>query len=252
MTPARSGLVALAVFVAIVAVTSIAWSGRDQKAQPSAQDVRAWAKPRTKPLSDKRAASQVTHHRETVPANVQANRYVPTHDQLGAFRAGRNPNGRTKRQFNTLTRYVTGRPGSRNPSTDDLIQWASHKWRIPTDWLRAVAFVESRWNQAHVGDGGHSLGITQVKWRPDGSVGTGTDPLRRLSTAFNLDFYGASIRYYYDGRCGWCRGSYGPGQAWNSIGAWYEPTPWLAPDAQDYVREVQQAVQNRSWTRIHS
>jgi hypothetical protein len=248
----RAGLVALAIFVAIVAVSSIAWSGRDRKAEIATHDVRAWAKPRSKPLSDKRAATLVTHRRETVPGNVQANLYVPTRDQIAAFRAGKNPNGRTRRPLNPLTRYVTGRPGLRRPSTDDLIQWVSHKWRIPTDSIRAVAFVESRWNQAHVGDGGHSLGIAQVKWRPDGSVGTGTEPLRRLSTAFNLDFYGASIRYYYDGRCGWCRGNYGPGQAWNSVGAWYSPSPWSGPDAQDYVQEVQQALQNHSWTRIHS
>jgi hypothetical protein len=251
MTTARAGLVAVAIFVAIVAVSSIAWSGRDRKAGTAAHEVRAWAKPRSKPLSDRRAARQVTHRRETVPGNAPANRYIPTREQLAAFRAGKNPDGRTKRQFNPLTRYITGRPGLRRPSTDDLIQWASHKWRIPTDWIRAVTFVESRWSQAHVGDGGQSMGITQVKWRPDGSVGSGTEPLRKLSTAFNLDFYAASVRYYYDGRCGWCRGSYGRGQAWNSVGAWYSPKPWQNADAQNYVREVQQALENRSWTRIH-
>ena len=172
MTAARNGLVALGNFVAIVGVSSIAWSGRDRKAETAAHDVRAWGKPHSKPLSDSRAASQVTHRREAVPANAESNSYVPTHEQLVAFRAGRNPNGRTERQFNPLTRYVSGRPGLPRASTDDLIQWVSHKWRIPTDWIRAVAFTESRWSQAHVGDDGQSRGITQVKWRADGSVGT--------------------------------------------------------------------------------
>ena len=59
-----------------------------------------------------------------------------------------------------------------------------------------------------------SMGIAQVKWIPDGSVGAGTEPLRRESTAFNLDFYAATIRYYYDGDCNWCGPDYGSGQAW--------------------------------------
>ena len=47
-------------------------------------------------------------------------------------------------------------------------------------------------------------------------VGAGTEPLRWRSTAFNLDVYGATLRYYYDGRCSWCGPGYAPGQSWNS------------------------------------
>ena len=34
-------------------------------------------------------------------------------------------------QFNPYLQYVDGRDGMTDPSTDDLIQWAAHKWGIP-------------------------------------------------------------------------------------------------------------------------
>ena len=72
-----------------------------------------------------------------------------------------------------------------------------------------------------------SMGVMQIKWSPDGIASPGTESLRWKSTAFNLDYYGAKVRYYYDdGLCDWCTGSYGPRQQWASIGAWYQPTPW--------------------------
>ena len=134
-------------------------------------------------------------------------------------------------------------------------------------------FVESRWRQGYRGDltavspdwygrypgfsrapGGdqvyQSLGIAQVKWRPDGSVGAGTEPLRWKSTAFNLDDYAATIRYYYDGYCDWCTPGYGAGQAWNSVGAWYSPNPWANASALSYVRKLRQVLKDRAWNRI--
>ena len=134
-------------------------------------------------------------------------------------------------------------------------------------------FVESRWRQSHLGDlravppdwhgrfprfsrapGGdqvyESLGIAQVKWRPDGSVGAGTEPLRWKSTAFNLDYYAATIRFYYDGDCGWCTPGYSAGQNWNSAGAWFSPHPWANANAFMYFRKVRKVLKDRAWTRI--
>src|SRR5919204_575681 len=71
------------------------------------------------------------------------------------------------------------------------------------------------------GEAYQSMGIAQVKWTPDGAVGAGTEPLRWLSTAFNLDYYAATLRYYYDGACNWCGPDYSPAQGWKSAGAWY-------------------------------
>ena len=260
-------------FLAIAAAIAAVLSDDDPAAGAKSRDERAWASPGTKPRSDARAAARVTRKPETVPGNKKRNRYVPSLAQLAAFRAARNDSGQTTVEANPLTQYVTGRPGLRHPSTDELIQWVSHKWRIPTDWIRAQMFVESHWRQSHLGDltgvppdwygrypgfsrapGGdqvyQSLGVAQVKWTPDGSVGAGTEPLRWKSTAFNLDDYAATIRYYYDGACDWCTPGYSAGQAWNSVGAWYSPNPWGNADALRYVRKLRHVLEDRAWTRI--
>jgi hypothetical protein len=266
------GAIVLGLLVLAAAIAA-ALSDDDPAAGVKSRNEPAWASPRTTPRSDARAAARVTRRAEAVPGNKKPNRYVPSLAQLAAFRAAKNDSGQTTVEANPLTRYVTGRSGLRRPSTDELIQWVSHKWRIPTDWIRAQMFVESHWRQSHLGDlraippdwyrrypgfsrvpGGdqvyESLGIAQVKWRPDGSVGAGTEPLRWKSTAFNLDDYAATIRYYYDGACDWCTPGYGAGQAWNSLGAWYSPHPWANANALTYVRKVRKVLKDRAWTRI--
>jgi hypothetical protein len=260
-------------FLVLAAAIAAVLSDDDPAAEVKKHDVRTWAPPRTKPQSDAQAAALVDREPENVQGNTRRNRYVPSLAQLAAFRAARNEHGQTTMEANPLMQYVTGRPGLRHPSTDELIQWVSHKWGHPTDWIRAQMVVESHWFQGHLGDrrtvppawygrypafarvpGGdqvyESLGIAQVKWRPDGSVGAGTEPLRWKSTAFNLDTYAATVRYYYDGDCNWCTGGYGAGQAWNSVGAWYSPHPWANANALRYVRKVRQALKDRAWTRI--
>jgi hypothetical protein len=230
-----------------------------------------WVAPGTTPLSDSAAAALVTHEPETRPGNVTANDYVPTSAQLQAFYSAVKPSGVTVVQNNPSDAYVTGRPGLSNPSTDDLIQWAAHKWGIPEDWLRAEMVLESGWNQSGLGDlttvssGWYSLyppqaqasssqvyqsmGISQIRWAPDGSDSTGTEPLRWESTAFALDYLAATIRWYYDGDCSWCGSGYSAGQQWNSVGAWYEPYPWNNSGQQWYAQQVQSALANRTWTQ---
>jgi hypothetical protein len=195
---------------------------------------------------------------------------MPSSGELASFYAARNQYGESNLQFNPLFRYVDGRDGLSNPSTDDLIQWVAHKWGIPEDWIRAQIVVESYWRMSTVGDRAsvpsawynlyppaariagtgevyESMGIAQVKWEPDGSVGAGTEPLRWESTAFNLDYYAATVRYYFDGDCGWCGSGYGPGQRWNSIGAWFNPYPWGNGGQTSYVGEVQAELNRRTW-----
>jgi hypothetical protein len=240
----------------------------------AATKVTAWSPPGTPPISDPSAASLVSPAPENVPDNAGPNQYVPSRTELLAFRATPTSDGRTAVQFNPLLRYVTGRPGGMsNPTTDELVQWVSHKWGIPTNVIRGQLVLESQWRQGYRGDrtqvpqdwypryprmarilGGtevyQSLGIAQVKWTPDGSVHAGTEPLRWKSTAFNLDYYAATVRYYYDGLCGWCGPNYSAGQPWNSPGAWYSPNPWANDSERSYVRNLIQAVTNRSWTQI--
>jgi hypothetical protein len=232
-----------------------------------------WAPVGSRPLGDTQAAALVTHRPENRPANVAANSYVPSDAQLAAFASARDNYGETPAQYNPLYRYVDGRPGLAHPSTDDLIQWTARKWGIPEDWLRAEMAVESWWNQSQLGDlrtvsssdyllypasarvpGTSevyvSMGVMQVSWRPDGTNDPGTDPLRWASTAFNLDYFAATVRYYYDGLCTWCGAGYGPGQTWASIGGWYNPSPWNNAGAQTYITKVKSYVTSKPWTRV--
>lgn len=212
----------------------------------------------------------MTPQPETQRANVAANDYVPTNAQLAAFHAQQRV-ARRFGDYNPLTVYVNGRPGIAHPSTDELIQWASHKWGIPTDWIRAEMTVESGWQQDYRGDLGsvgasygryplfarvastrqvyESLGIAQEKWIPDSSIGAGTEPLRWESTAFSLDYYAATVRYFYDGDCNWCSPGYHAGEAWRSIGGWFEPEPWGNADSVAYIANVKAALAAHIWTR---
>jgi hypothetical protein len=228
-----------------------------------------WAPVGFLPLSDARAAALVTHEPETRPSNASANDYVPTTAQLTAFHAS------TASYMNDPYRqYVTGRPGLAHPSTDDLVQWAAHKWGIPEDWIRAGMLFESHWYQTALGDlqsvssswyslyppqariagtleAYESMGVMQVRWRADNSsLAAGTEPLRWQSTAFNLDFYGSTLRWMYNGLCPWCGTGYGPGQAWNTIGGWYGGGPWGGTADQWYIADVQDALHFRYWEDV--
>lgn len=238
-----------------------------------------------RPLSDRRAAAFVTREPEIRRSNAKPysiagkpyaslNAYTPTAAQLHAFRNAKTSAGQPVEQFNPYLKYVDGLDGLRNPSTDDLIQWAAHKWGIPENWLRAEYVQESYWNGFQLGDEAtvsrswyklypyqarvphslsvyQSLGITQVKWIPDGSVGAGTEPLRWRSTAFNIDYQAAMVRFYYDNpdgaRTSWGDGTYAPCEKWASIGGWFEPYPWHNGGQQQYIREVQQYLRDRDW-----
>ena len=243
-------------------------------------------KPSTfRPLSDAKAAALVTHQPETRRYNARpytirgkrypaANYYVPTAAQIRRYRDSRTSVGTPLLQFNPYVRYVDGRPGMRHPSTDDLIQWAAHKWGIPENWLRAQYVVESYWNHFNLGDQTtvssnwyhlypyhsripntsdvyQSLGIAQVRWIPDGSLEPGSEPLRWKSTAFNIDGQAAKVRFYYDNpsgaRSAWNDPTYAPCQKWPSIGGWYRPYPWGNPEQAGYIKKVRAYLDGREW-----
>jgi len=229
-----------------------------------------WARPGRPPLSDRAAAALVIHQPELRPQNVAANDYVPTNAELGAFYRARTAQGESILTDTPEYRYVTGRPGLHNPSTDDLIQWAARKWGIPTDVFRAQMWFESldiqslQYDEANVSARDYwqyprqsriqpyqvyqSIGISQIKWKPFDQLNPGANPLRWKSTAWALDYAAATIRYYYDGSCSWCGRGYHKGQPWQSIGAYNAPTPWLNnPKRAWYIQQVQSALSNRSW-----
>jgi hypothetical protein len=224
-----------------------------------------------KPRSDSAAAACVRPAGELVPANLEANNYVPSDTELRAFLSARDNNGDTPEQYDFYAKFVTGRPGLLNPTTDELIQWASRKWGIPADWLRAQYMQESHWRQDAMGDlrtqsarwYGHfprfscpkakqcyeSLGITQLKWQPWNDEGT--EPLRWKSTAFNIDYQAAKLRFYHDNpygkRSAWGDSSYRPLDKWLSICAWFEPYPWGNPSQRTYCSEVRGHLAARDW-----
>jgi hypothetical protein len=88
----------------------------------------------------------------------------------------------------------------------------------------------------------------------------GTFPLSRDSTAFNLDFFGASMRYVFDGKNKWL-GSTAPadkpyvaGDIWGTIGSWFAGA-WYNGDenvkgsgANWYIKYVKDQLAQRVWT----
>ena len=175
-----------------------------------------WRPVGSRPLSDAAAKALVTHRPEIRPKNARANHDRPSRRSPAFHRAvykGGPDAGRRVVALNPLLKRVTGRFRG---TTDEIIQWGAIKWGIPEDVLRAVAVRESDWHQGRRGDrrdGVHarryparsridsdsvyeSMGLMQIKWRPNGSLNPGTEPLRWKSTAFNVDYAAASVRYY--------------------------------------------------------
>lgn len=293
LTHKASALLSLAGIIAAIAVVTPSRAKRP--GIPERHPQTAWVacnrnahtdKPSTfRPLSDAAAASLVTAEPETRPLNGRpysvdgtdypaANDDVPAEAQIRRFRSSHTSSGQPVLRFNPYFRYVDGRDGLHDPSTDDLIQWSAHKWGIPENWLRAEYVQESYWDQFWLGDENpvpkswytlyppqarvantlevyRSMGITQVQWTPNGAIGPGSDPLRWQSTAFNLDYQAAMVRFYYDNPAGtrsaWGDSSYVPCERWPSIGGWYRPYPWGNSDQAGYIGKVQGDLADRAW-----
>jgi hypothetical protein len=173
-------------------------------------------------------------------ANASFNQRVPTRSELRRFRT-----------FNGLPlsarRLVSG---NFRGTTDEIIQWAAWKWGINADVLRAVATRESGWREGFVGDNRQSFGLMQVKV----TAFRGTWPLARESTAFNVDFYGAVFRDYYDGEATWLDNVSGNGRAyragdfWGSVGAWFSGR-WHNGAARRYISAVRGELATKPWLR---
>lgn len=217
---------------------------------------------------------------QTSRGNQTPNAYVPADSQIQAARSALDRNGQTMVQSAWYPQYVTGRHSlGAAPSTDDLIEFYSHKWGIPEDWLRAQYTKESDWRQSAKGDlrtesaawwswyngwgAGYcpnstqcyeSVGITQVKAHPPGTScvsACGAEPLRRLSTAWNVDYAASMARFMYDNpkglRSGWGDASYHPLDGWGSVCAWFSSYPFNNSSAAVYCDDVKARLASRVW-----
>jgi autotransporter family porin len=218
---------------------------RPSTPEPSASAAQAGTRaPGAAVLSDSEAAGHVTRSGwEPRPGNARPNHTVPSAAALGLFQAASPSWG----ACDTLKRHITG---NFTGTTDELIQWTAWKWGIDANVIRAEAIVESNWDQlGQPGDGGISFGLMQIK----STVSRGTLPLSSSSTAFNLDYYGATIRYYFDGCADWLRSTaggerYGPGDLWGSLGAWFAGR-WHNDGASNYIAKVQAKLNARAWAQ---
>ncbi|HET9897527.1 MAG TPA: hypothetical protein VFQ44_21555 [Streptosporangiaceae bacterium] len=125
-------------------------------------------------------------------------------------------------------------------TTDEIFQWAAAKWGVPDNLLRAIAYMESGWNQSNYGDfvrnGAECLpgyrklpcpvtfgivGVKSTSWH-------GIFPWNHDSTAAAVDVLGGWLRGCYEGWVWWLRahgnrshGTYKAGDIWGCVGAWY-------------------------------
>lgn len=237
-------------------------------------------------LPDAEALAWVRPVPERRPANATANATYPTDAQLAAYRerdiwqAGLSAVHAAEWKRRQL--LVSGRPG-RALTTDELIQWAAHKWGLDEDMLRAQVAQESWWRQNTAGDyradatiappgavtkieNGETLyalsyGVGQLKYGPQG---TGGWPAPRDSTAFNLDHLACIERNTMDGLLSWMpRKSPSPPAGWPrygdlaadpvqrfwaTMGAHYFGD-WCGPEALSYIAKVQGHLTARAWER---
>ena len=230
------------VFLSILAVVISGLTATQASAQVSQQGELATTRPAGSTiLGDPEAEARVRRSEwEPRPGNTPTNHTVPRAEQLQRFYEasswGECGDGIRYR----VTGQFTG-------TTDEILQWAAHKWGFEEDLLRAVAVVESWWRHTAGDEGGGGLmSVTEGN-------STGAYPMYRQSTAFNVDYFAATLRYYYDGCGTWLdevdRGrDYSAGDLWGSLGAWYSGR-WYANGTDWYIDRVWSELQSRTWER---
>lgn len=192
-----------------------------------------------RPLTSAEAAARVERNGfEPRPENAEENARVATAEELAEFHARSD------------MPYQSHVDGQFTGTTDEIIQWAAHKWGLPEDAMRAAAVVESWWDMDTLGDNGDSFGIFQMR-RPYHCC----LPVMRDSTAFNADYYGGIIRAYFDGKQDWLNNPdvapdngarYQPGDLWGSVGAWFDGR-WHTPGNEAYVAKIKHRLEERTW-----
>lgn len=192
------------------------------------------------------------------------------------------PSSFTTAGYSGMQNYaaVFGRvTGNFTGTTDEIIQWASAKWGLSDEIVRAQAVQESFWYQGNKDTSGNpisnqgygdfgscggspapsgygtngpaSFGIMQDKWcsfKDPGASGYDGWPYSETSTAYNLDLYGAVMRGCYEGWDTWLGGTYTSGDMWGCLGRWFSGG-WHNTDANNYISLVQGHLDSKPWLR---
>jgi hypothetical protein len=174
---------------------------------------------------------------------------IPTSTEIADYRARNvpgakaisyDPPGAGKNFWDSV---VTGNHNIPNATTDDIIQWAAHKWGIDEDILRAQCCSETDWDHNLAGDVANqnsgdyrSDSLIQVKCS---DWGRATRPLAQKSIGFALDYYGSHYRDIYDGRSSYSWLADYPnedgltypdppsdGYVWAVLGVWFSGRWW--------------------------
>jgi hypothetical protein len=201
------------------------------------------------PRTDALCASLVTPRPfEPRPENTAANHTVPT---------GAVPWPQTRDQT-YWRRWIANRnrvTGNYSGTTDEIIRWASCKWGLDENSVRAVAVQESEWHQNEVGDNNESFGIMQVKdHTSDGHPDLGGYPWTLQATALNVDLYGSWIRSclngaFYDGGDWLYHGRKVVDDFWGCVGAWFSGD-WHDQGANTYASQVQAILARKGWLHL--
>jgi hypothetical protein len=171
------------------------------------------------------------------------NQTMPTDAELASF------NSYLENQWFMSTGKITGRFTG---TTDEILQWAAHKWGWDEDVVRAVAVKESNYNQgAYTWPGSDQYqggGIMSITW----SQNPTSYLLGAKSTAFNVDVFLAYMRACFDGKETWMNQTgdagqpYEAGDMWGCIGRWYAGR-WYTDGAKWYIGEVKRVLADRTW-----
>ncbi len=213
------------------------------------------------------AAAVVADSFEPRPANLKANRSMPSTSELKHYQtAVADGEGGAPGKF--LQRV----DGQFSGSTDAVLEWASCKWGFDENVTRAIAVNESHWKQTAIGDvsNGISVGIVQVKSKDypstcqavatTQSATNVTDPncLSYQSTAFNVDYKLAQQRACYEGGVGYLAQrvpvsgypTYPNGtpdqMMWGCVGWWYSGG-WYDVGALNYIAQVKSYMVSQPW-----
>lgn len=211
-----------------------------------------------------------TPGKELQPGNATANQTTPTSSELSGFHS--NPtfiNDLPVADFRNIDGNFTG-------TTDQIIRWASCKWGIDENAMRAEAWQETTppdeaWAQSQLGDWRtdpsecqagdwngwngsgcwQSYGIYQIK-----PLTWNVWPEVRDSTAFNADFRAGYLRACMNGdlRGYGITGSGYPGEGtdyrfWGCMGEWVSGG-WYDGAAQSYNSMIQQWMNSQPWLAL--